>query len=177
METPVSRRALLGAGSAAVALSVAGCSSLGGSEGESGGTEPREATFVVAIDEEEIQAARDEAETAQQEIQGQLQAGEINRTEAQRRFQETQADFRETQQELLSEAIDALESHAEDTEGLSITDSVPEAGVALGEGDGGVIVDALALDSVRAIVDAAEFESYTESESEGQNGTESESGG
>lgn len=163
METPVSRRAVLSAGSVALALSVAGCSSLNGSSEPDGGTESREVTFVAAIDEEELQAAREDAEATQQEIQEQLQAGTINRTEAQERFQEAQAGLRETQQELLSGSINALESHAEDAAGLTITDSTPESGVALGEGDGDAIVEALALDSVQAVVGASEYESYTES--------------
>lgn len=163
METPVSRRAVLSAGSAALALSVAGCSSLNGGSERDDGAESHEVTFVAAIDEEELQAAREDAEATQQEIQEQLQAGTINQTEAQERFREAQADLRETQQELLSGSINALESHAEDAAGLAITDSAPESGVALGEGDGDAIVEALALDSVQAVVDASEYESYTES--------------
>jgi TolA-binding protein len=161
METPVSRRTLLGAGSAAVALSVAGCSALDDSTDEKE-PEPKQVTFVAEIDDGEIETAQEEARATQQEAQRQLEEGEIDEEEYQQILQEAQRSVQQTQQDLLSGAIDDLESHAEETDGLTIAESAPESGVALGEGDGNVIIDALALDSVQAILDADEFEAFTE---------------
>lgn len=172
MKTPLSRRTLLGATSAAVALSMSGCSALDdGSEADSEADnaeaenepEPQEVTFVADIDDEELQSAQEDVQAAQQEAQQQFQEGDINQTEAQEMVQEARTEFQEARQQLLVDAVEDLESHAEMTNGLTITESAPESGVALGEGDGNAIVEALALDSVQAIVDASEFESFTES--------------
>lgn len=159
MEPPVSRRQLLGAGSAAVALSVAGCSALN----DDGLAGDHEVTFIADIDDEAIQAAQAEAQTAQQEAREQLEAGEIDQEEAQQIVQEARTELEETQQRLLSEAIEAIETHASEVDGLEITDSAPESGAALGSGDGNAILETLALDSTQAIVDGTEFDEFASS--------------
>ncbi len=156
METPVSRRTLLGVGSAAAALSIAGCGA--STENEPQGT--HEATLVADIDEGEMQTAQQEAQAAQQDAQQRFEDGEIDREEAQQIVQEAQVQVQQVQQELLSEAVGEIESYAEDKEGFAITESAPESGVALGEGSADALVEALSIESVQAIIDAAEFEAF-----------------
>ncbi|WP_299234274.1 hypothetical protein [Natronomonas sp.] len=158
MDPSVSRRRLLGAGTAAAALSVAGCSSLG----TDGSADEHDVTLVAAIDEEALQAAREDARAAQQDARQRLEAGEIDQAEARRIAEEAQAEARQTQQELLSDAVGDIESYASEA-AFEITDSTPESGVVRGTGGGDAILEALALESVQAIVAADEFDSFSES--------------
>ncbi len=162
MDISVSRRTLLGAGSTALALSVAGCSVLEDRSDSDNGADDEEwrVTFVADIDDSEVRAAQEDARDTQQEAQAQLQEGEIDEEEYQEILEEAQQSVRQLQQELLSAAIADLESHAEDVTGLTIDESDPESGVAIGEGDGDSIVAALALDSVQAILDESEYDAF-----------------
>lgn len=165
MDTPLSRRTLLGVGGTALALSVAGCSALesdpdSGTD-ETNGDETQRAMFVADIDDGEIQAAQEEAQETQQEAQQQLQEGEIDEEEYEEIIQEAQGSVQQVQRELFSAAIGDLESHAESIGGLTIVESTPESGVALGEGDGDAIVEALALDSVQAVLDESEYDAFS----------------
>lgn len=173
MDTLLSRRRLLGASSVAAA-SVAGCAAFDQdgqdpeeSETENGSdgdvqTAEHDVTVVADIDETELQEAQAEVQAAQQEAQQQLEEGEIDEEEAQEIVQEAQQQLEETQRELLTEAIDAIESHAEDVEGLTVAESAPESGVALASGDGNAIVEMLLIDSVQALVDGSEFDQFRE---------------
>lgn len=162
MDSPFSRRALLGATGTALALSVAGCSALEGDSdpGDDDEAEPRRVAFLADIDDSEVQAAQEDARETQQEAQAQLQAGEIDEEDYQEILEEARQSVQEIQRELLSAAIGDLESHVQDVSGLTIVESAPESGVALGEGEGDAIVAALALDSVRAILDESEYDAF-----------------
>ncbi len=161
MDTPLSRRTLLGVGGTALALSVAGCSALESDTNDTNGNETQRATFVADIDDDEIEAAQGEAQETQQEAQQQLQEDEIDEEEYEEIIQEAQQSVQQLQQELFSAAIGDLESHAEGVDGLTIVESTPESGVALGEGDGDAIVEALALDSVQAVLGESEYDAFS----------------
>ncbi len=98
METPVSRRTLLGVGSAAAALSIAGCGA--STENEPQGT--HEATLVADIDEGEMQTAQQEAQAAQQDAQQRFEDGEIDREEAQQIVQDARDELEALQQDTSS---------------------------------------------------------------------------
>lgn len=160
MDISVSRRTLLGAGSTALALSVAGCSVLEDDSDNDADEEEWRVTFVADIDDSEVRAAQEDARDTQEEAQAQLQEGEIDEDEYQEILEEAQQSVQQLQQELLSASIADLESHAEDVTGLTIAESDPESGVALGEGDGDAIVAALELDSVQAILGESEYDAF-----------------
>jgi len=163
MESSLTRRRILGAGGTAAALSVAGCSEFTSEDApegsESGAGGPHEVTVVADVDRAEIQAAQEDAQDAQQEAQEDLEDGEIDEEEAQRIIQDAQAAVEERQQELLAEAVSAIETRTDEVGGLSLSESNPEFGVALLEGDGDSIVELLSLAEVQAIVDGAEYDS------------------
>jgi len=155
MNGPPTRRTLLGAGVTAAALSVAGCSELSNDDTEPTG---HEVAVVAEIDQAELQAAQQDAETTRQEAREDLQAGEIDETEAEEIIQGAQAELEAARGELLEAAVSAVESHADDVPGLTIAGTEPEFGALLVEGDGDSIVEMLALDDVQAIVDSAEYD-------------------
>lgn len=152
MESPLSRRQFLGVGGAAVALSIAGCSS--NDEGE---VTTHEVTVVAELDEAEFEAAKEEARSTQQQAQQDLEDGKIDREEAQRIYDEARTDLEETQRELLSDAVLAIQTHAETVDGLTITDSQQESGLALVEGTGDALVELLALDEVQAVLEDEKY--------------------
>ena len=161
MESPVSRRQLLGVGGTAAALSIAGCSfSNDDGESESGDTGDAnsfEVTVVANVDQADLQEAREEVQAAQQEAQQQLEDGEIDQEEAQGIVEDARSDLQSTQRELLGEALSAIESHVEETEGLTMSESNSEYGVALVEGGGDALVETLGLEDVQAILDGDEY--------------------
>lgn len=119
-------------------------------------------TLVAAIDEEALQAAREDAQATQRDARRRLEAGEIDQAEARRIVEEAQAEARQTQRNLLSDAVGDIESYASEAAAFEITDSAPESGVVRGTGGGDAILEGLALESVQAVVDAEEFDSFTE---------------
>lgn len=155
MET-LSRRRLLEAGVAGAAVSLAGCTSLGSDDGDA--TEPKTVTVAAGLGDEDAQTIQQEAQATNQEIQQQLEAGEINETEAQQRQQEAQIEAQEAQQELVTEAVEAIETHVEDTDGLTLEDSAPQTGILLVEGDPDAVVGLLDLPEVNGLLEGDQFE-------------------
>lgn len=173
MERTVSRRRVLAAGSAAAALSLAGCGFIGGSDpSESEGTpadgdgesnDGTRVTVVADVDEAELETAREDAQTAQQEAQQGFQEGDLNRSEAQARIEEARTALRETQTELLRQSVGEIESYAEETEGVSVAESEADLGIVLLEGESGGLLGVLELDAVQAVLDGDEYESLRNS--------------
>ena len=162
METQVSRRRLLQVGGVGAAASFAGCGYMdtedGGAPADMSGQGPHTVAIGVAIDQMEMQAAEQEFEGIQQEAQEEFDAGEIDEEEAADMVEEAQGELQETQRQLLQDAIDGVEAHAEGTEALSVLDSELEFGLVLVEGSGDAIVGTLASEHVQAIVPQEEFE-------------------
>ncbi|WP_196219581.1 hypothetical protein [Halorubrum sp. BV1] len=158
VETP--RRRVLAAAATGSALSLAGCSSLesddgptqtGDSDGDGGTADDASAT--VALD---IQA---DLQAAQADIQQRFQDGNLTRTEA-------QAEIRETQLDLLTEAVSTVESYASDTDELTVTQTNAQAGAVLVSGDPGAVLRVLDAESVSALLAAEEFPEPQQAETE-----------
>jgi len=164
MERSVPRRQLLGLGSAAVALSIAGCGFQDTDDadadpnGVSDTDDSHEVMVVVEIDQEELQAAQQDVQAAQREAQQGVAEGELSEEEAQQIVQDARDELEALQQELIDESISAVEAHVEEISGLSIVETEPEFGVILLEGDGDSLVEVLTLDEVQAILDGSEYE-------------------
>lgn len=141
-----SRRQFLALTGAGAGLSVAGCNALqsDGSDG-SGGTEgsDRTATLLVQPDQQAIEEARSN-------VTQQLEAGEINQSEA-------QVTLQEEQQTVVADAVAAAESEIEDGQ-LSIDDRKDAQGALLVSGPATGLIDLLGSESVGALLDEATFE-------------------
>lgn len=149
VETP--RRRVLAAAATGSTLALAGCSSLG-SDGTGSGDSTQtdgsdsagNASATVAVD---IQA---DLQAAQNDIRQRLQEGNLTQSEA-------QAEIRETQLDLLTEAISTVESYASDTEGLTVSQANARAGAVLVSGDPAAVLSVLDADSVSALLAAEDF--------------------
>ncbi|GAB3694096.1 hypothetical protein GCM10028858_03580 [Halorubrum pallidum] len=147
---------MLAAAATGSTLSLAGCSSLESdgtdsdgstqtSDGESSGDgSGDDASATVALD---IQS---DLQAAQTDIQQRLQDGNLSQTEA-------QAEIRETQLDLLTEAASTVESYASDTEGLTVSQTNAQAGAVLVSGDAAAVLSVLDAGSVSALLAADEF--------------------
>ena len=160
MSSPLSRRRLLAVGSTGTTFALTGRlaaddddvdadDDTGEETGDDAGDETEsngEATVAVAanVDEEDF------AEL-QEEIMAKVEEGEIDQVEA-------QADLEDAQLELIAESIDALEAHAEETDALTVTETEPELGLALVDGESAELIAALDLESVAALIPAAQFD-------------------
>lgn len=140
MDGDRSRRRFLGLAGASAAAALAGCSGLLGGEDDEETTQPppdvstadvpdSAVTALVEPDPEEIQAIRTE-------LGEEISNNETSQTDAQRELQERQL-------ELVADRIDDVESYAADTEGLTVEETIPQAGVLLLDGDPGAIRTAL----------------------------------
>ena len=149
VETP--RRRVLAAAATGSTLALAGCSSLdsdgtgSGDSAQTGGSDSAgDASATVAVD---IQA---DLQAAQNDIRQRLQEGNLTQSEA-------QAEIRETQLDLLTEAISTVESYASDTEGLTVSQTNVRSGAVLVSGDPAAVLSVLDADSVSALLAAEDF--------------------
>lgn len=172
MDTPLSRRRVIEAGGVGAALSLAGCSSLG-SQSSSDDSAAR-VTVFAGLDEAEL-------ESYQQEVQQQVQDGEMERQEAQMRLQQRRA-------ELLAESVAAFEERAAENDDLTVDDTTEQAGVLLVEGTPAAIVETLGYEEVHGLLAEAAYEEYSQqpeasggdsgaSDESADGGNESASGG
>lgn len=156
VDTP--RRRVLAAAATGTTLSFAGCSSLGsdGTDGsaQTGDASTDEASATVALD---IQS---DLQAAQNDIRQRLQEGNLTQTEA-------QAELRETQLDLLTEAVSTVESYASDTEGLTVSQTNAQAGAVLVSGAPASVLGVLDADSVSALLSAEEFPEPQQAEADG----------
>lgn len=143
-----SRRQVLGATVTGTALSLAGCSALDDDDAapDMNGSEGT-ATIVVDI---EARIAEREAEIRQQ-----VEDDELSEEEA-------QAELQASQVEAIENAIEAVESHAADTDRLNVVTTNSQAGALLVDGDPAAIIETLDSADVAALVSAAQFEQLQE---------------
>lgn len=179
-DNPFSRRRVLELGGAGSIAALAGCNALGEAPtnqqddepAEDGGSGETSAVTVAAqADEEERQALQQEYAQTQQEIQQQVDDGEIDQEEAQQRMRTAQQEARQGQQELIDAAVQAIEDHAGDAEGLTIAEMESGAGALLVEGDAESLLALLDLSQVAALLPSERFEQVQQQQQQqGQSG-------
>ena len=146
-----SRRQMLAATATGTTLSLAGCSALDG--GETPDTDGADRGVTIAVDSEERIAERES------EIQQQLEDEELSQEEA-------QAEFQAAQLEALETAVEAVESHVADIDGLTVSGTSTQAGAVLVDGDPAAMIETLENDDVSALVSAAQFEQLDDPDGE-----------
>lgn len=120
-----------------------------GDDGDDGdGATESTVTASVQPDQEDVTAL-------QEEIQGKIQAGELNQTEAQRQYQQRQL-------ELIRDAASAFESSVEGDDSVVIEDSIVERGVFLVSGNPDALIGELTAENVSALIPASQFEALQE---------------
>jgi len=98
-----------------------------------------------------VEPDQEQLRERQQEIQSELQAGNLTQSEA-------QAEYRTAQESLIEEAISTFEERATSDLGLTIDDSVSEAGALLITGPPAGLIDTLSVESVTGLFPQATFE-------------------
>jgi len=155
MEFESTRRRFMQLAGTTATVSLAGCNALQGgtSDGTETGTGPQSqtqtaepATVTVGVEPDQEQLRE-----RQQEIQSELQAGNLTQSEA-------QAEYRTAQESLIEEAISTFEERATSDLGLTIDDSVSEAGALLITGPPAGLIDTLSVESVTGLFPQATFE-------------------
>jgi len=151
MDTP--RRNVLAVAVTGSTLGLAGCGDLAEpgdstteqTDDEEGGTEDdSEARATVALDVQE------EIQEAQEEIGTRVQEENLSREEA-------QVEFRDTQIEIISAAIDDLRTYAADIEGLTVENANEQAAAVLINGPATAVLGTLDSDLVNALLSASDF--------------------
>ena len=155
MEFESTRRRFMQLAGTSATVSLAGCNALqgGDSDGTETGTGPQNqtadaepATVTVGVEPDQAQL-----QERQQEIQSELQAGNITQSEA-------QAEYRTAQESLIEDAMAGVEERATSDLGLTIDDSVSEAGALLVTGPPAGLIETLSVDSVTGLFPQATFE-------------------
>ena len=139
---------------AGAAVSIAGCNSLqpstddGAATDDPGGSDLGDvsATAVTAL----VQPSQDELIAIQQELDAEIEAGELDEMEAQQ-------EFRERQLELIQELADSFEADAEEADAFAIEESMPEQGAFLVDGDAEALVAELNDGDLAALLPGQEF--------------------
>ena len=155
MEFESTRRRFMQLAGTSATVSLAGCNALqgGDSDGTETGTGPQSqstdadpATVTVGVepDQEQLQER-------QQEIQSELQSGNLTQSEA-------QAEYRTAQENLAEDAINSFEERATSDLGLTVDDSVSEAGALLVTGPPAGLIDTLSIEGVTGLFPQATFE-------------------
>ncbi|QAU14354.1 hypothetical protein EKH57_06875 [Halorubrum sp. BOL3-1] len=154
---------MLAAAATGSTLGLAGCGDLAGSDGEAAGQtddgngsetgdggetgsgfDGDGARATVALDvQAEIQAAREEIGTRVEE-------GNLSQEDA-------QSELLEAQREIVSAAVDDLESYAADVDGFGIDEANERAGAVLVSGPAAAVLDTLEADPVSALLSAGDF--------------------
>ncbi|NLV13663.1 hypothetical protein [Haloarcula argentinensis] len=154
MEFESTRRRFMELAGTSATVSLAGCNALQG--GDSDGTntetgsqsqnadgEPATVTVVVEPDQTQLRER-------QQEIQSELQAGNLTQSEA-------QAEYRTAQETLAEDAINSFEERATSELDLTVDDSVSQAGALLVTGPPAGLIDTLSIESVTGILSQTTF--------------------
>jgi hypothetical protein len=155
MEFESTRRRFMELAGVSATVSLAGCNALQGgdsdgantgtgSQSQSAGTEP--ATVTVGVEPDQTQLRE-----RQQEIQSEIQAGNLTQSEA-------QAEYRTAQENLAEDAINSFEERATSDLGLTIDDSISQAGALLVTGPPAGLIGTLSVESVTGILSQATFE-------------------
>ncbi|WP_336336836.1 hypothetical protein [Haloarcula brevis] len=155
MEFESTRRRFMQLAGTSATVSLAGCNALQGdtSDGTESGTGPQSqtATAEPATVTVGVEPDQEQLRERQQEIQSELQAGNLTQSEA-------QAEYRTAQESLIEEAMTGFEERATADLGLTVDDSVSEAGALLVTGPPAGLVEALSVDSVTGLFPRATFE-------------------
>lgn len=161
MRSHTGRRRFLKLAGTGTALSFAGCNALqsdgtnstapetgsgpGTSTGEAGsGSGDAERVTL------QVQPNRQTLQQRQQEIQSQVQNGDLGPREAQQEIQSAR-------EELRNRAADTFRSRVEGESSLTVEDSLSEYGVFLVSGSSSALIDSLAYESVGSLFDAETF--------------------
>lgn len=135
------RRRLLRLAGAGAAVALAGCSELTGDD-EGTETTPEAPPDIEGIDVSEsavtafVEPDGEEIQALQADLQERIEDEKIDRMEA-------QGEFQERQLELVAEEVEAFEEYAADTDGITVEESIVQAGAILIDGDPEVIQEAL----------------------------------
>jgi len=174
MSNKLSRRRILQVGTTGTALAIAGCSSSGDDDtdetventGDNGAeettvSESGEATVTVNVDltDEQMDEIDAEMEERQEEIQEQVDEGEMEEEESQMALQQAQMEI---QQEFIADSAAAVEAAVDGTDGLTLSESEPEMGMLLVEGDAEALIGLLAEEEVLGLLSETEFEDQLE---------------
>jgi hypothetical protein len=146
------RRSFLAATGASATAALAGCSNQNApsqTDGEDTEETPdAEATLTI-----QIQGDRDELTSFQEELQEDVENGNITSTEAQQEFQNKQ-------DELIEEAANAFEKTTADDDAVSIEDSSPEYGMLRITAPATTFVDGLEEGELAAVLPAGYYDQY-----------------
>lgn len=155
-----SRRRLLQAGAGSAAVALAGCNALGDEDDTDAEADDQYKPFTVAVqpDEDEAMQVQQEFRLAQQEINQRTQAGELNQTEAQEELQVAQREAQEELEALQSDAVEAVEDHVDETESLTVEDTLPSEGFLLVGGEADAALELLEHESVGGLLPGEHFE-------------------
>lgn len=153
MEFESTRRRFMQLAGTGATVSLAGCNALQGigSDGADSSstvqtTEADDATVTVGIEPDQQQL-----QEVQQEIQSELQAGNITQAEAQEQYRTAQSD-------LIADAIENFEQRANSDFDLTIDDAVRDVGALLVSGPPADLVGTLSFDGVTGLFPVATFE-------------------
>lgn len=144
----VNRRRLLELTGVGTGVAVAGCMNQLG-----GGGDGRQVTVSLLPDQETLQAT-------QQELQGELLAGNISQTEAQQQYQAAQ-------EEALAEAVDTAEDVFASSD-ITIEDRIEGQGLLLVAGGDSDILDTLDTDVVQLVAAGSLFQQAREAQQQQQ---------
>lgn len=134
------RRRFLRLAGAGAAIALTGCSELTG-DGDTDETpepppEVEEADVPDSAVTAFVEPDREELQGLQADLQERIEDGEIDRMEAQQELQDRQL-------ELVAEEVEVFEEYAAETDGLTVEESIAQAGAILIDGDPAVIQTAL----------------------------------
>ena len=158
MEFNTNRREFLALAGTGTAASLAGCNSLQDSSEPTEDASGGRATVTVALtpDQQKLQQR-------QREIQSELQAGNISRSEAQKQFRTAQNDLR-------SKAATSFSSRVGSKSNLEIENSIDRLGVFLVSGSAAGLIESLSFDEVNALLSEETFQ-QAKAQATQQNGT------
>lgn len=164
MEFESTRRRFMRLAGAGATASLAGCNALEGlgSDGAQSDTAAQSTEGGVATVTVGIEPDRQQLQERQEEIQAQLQAGNITRAQA-------QEQFRTAQSALIADAIESFEQRADAEFDLTIDDAVRDVGALLVSGPPADLIGTLPFEAVTGLFPVATFERI---QSESQTGTD-----
>lgn len=173
MTNQLSRRRVLSIGGAGTALTLAGCSSSDDpgpdrpnkTEPEQTNTTDRQpgddaeglatVTLSVEIPEAELESAREEFNQRQQELEDELEDGEISQQEFQARAQRARDEI---QRRYIADVTTRLETTIGDSERFTLSESAPNSGLLLIDGPPDGLIELLTNETVRALFAEGAFE-------------------
>lgn len=158
--TETTRRGLLASLAVGVGVGLAGCAEAGDSEDEDPDDGPRRVTVVASIDEDELEARHDA-------LEAEFDADNITASEY-------QIELVEIETELRNEAVETVESLAEEAD-ITVEDTLPDQGLLLVEGADTALLDLLDEDAVASLANASFFDEASETASTDNETAESSS--